>query len=225
MGTVLFNHEEVGGVAQRRSESEQRTVETVMQIAKALGQMFPMCEVVVHDLTTPAQAVLAIHNTRSGRSVGDPTTTLGWARSADPDLPEVVSKYQSAFPDGRTAVSTSIGIRGDSGQYIAALCLNLDTSLLAPLRTLVDQLLRLEDTPPVPESLARHAPGTLEERTTELALQIGRQPTALDPNERRHLVQTLAREGYLDQKRAVPRIAVTLGVGRATVYKDLGAGE
>ncbi|OPF73191.1 hypothetical protein VT50_0228890 [Streptomyces antioxidans] len=194
-----------------------------MQIAKALGQMFPLCEVVVHDLTTPARAVLAIHNPQSGRTVGDATSTLGWARSADPSLPEVVSKYPSAFPDGRAAVSTSIGIRGESGEYIAALCLNLDTSLLAPLRTLMDQMLSFEDSAPLLDSLAPHSPGTLEERAEELALQTGRQPTALDPQDRRRVVQTLSREGFLDQKRAVPRIAAVLGVARATVYKDLGA--
>ncbi|MBB4688744.1 helix-turn-helix transcriptional regulator [Amycolatopsis jiangsuensis] len=206
----------------RRSESEQRTVDTVMQIAKALGQMFPSCEVVVHDLTTPARAVLAIHNAQSGRAVGDPTTTLGWARSGDPDVPEVVSRYRSAFPDGRTAISTSIGIRGESGRYIAALCLNLDTSLLEPLRSLMDQMLSYEDTPPVPDTLSPHSPGALEERAQELALQFGRQPTGLDAQDRKRVVQTLSDEGFLSQKRAVPRIADALGVGRATVYKDLG---
>ncbi|WP_373421777.1 PAS domain-containing protein [Burkholderia multivorans] len=37
----------------------------------------PFTEVVVHDLRTPKQAILAIHNNLSGRAVGDPATELG----------------------------------------------------------------------------------------------------------------------------------------------------
>ena len=55
-------------------------------IAQGLGETFaPFCEVVLHDLTTPKNAIVAIHNNLSGRKVGQPATELGLARIADPD--------------------------------------------------------------------------------------------------------------------------------------------
>jgi len=103
------------------------------KIAHAVGRMLPgLCEVVLHDLRDPEHAVRAIEGSLSGRSVGDPATELGLARIADPGCPDVLQNYPGHFPDGRPAKSTSIGIKNREGRYIAALCLNLDVSLLAP---------------------------------------------------------------------------------------------
>ena len=51
-----------------------------------MGETF--CEVVVHDLTDPKNAILAIHNNLSGRRVGQPPTELEPVppRSGLPDL-------------------------------------------------------------------------------------------------------------------------------------------
>jgi predicted transcriptional regulator YheO len=105
-------------------------IEQVLRIAEGLGAMFaPFTEVVVHDLRTPEHAILAIHNNLSGRAVGDPATELGLARIADDDFPQVLANYANRFADGRTAKSTSIGIKDSSGHYVAALCLNADVTL------------------------------------------------------------------------------------------------
>ena len=56
------------------------------QIAHGLGEIFaPFCEVVLHDLTDPKNAILALHNHLSGRKIGRPVTELGLARMADPN--------------------------------------------------------------------------------------------------------------------------------------------
>src|SRR5215472_9311230 len=100
------------------------------QIAQGLGETFaPFCEVVLHDLTDPKNAIVAIHNNLSGRKVGQPATELGLARIDDPDYAQLISNYANAFTDGRQAKSTSIGIKDASGTYVAALCLNVDLTL------------------------------------------------------------------------------------------------
>ena len=78
------------------------------QIAQGLGETFaPFCEVVLHDLTDPKNAIVAIHNNLSGRKIGQPATELGLARIADPNYAQVIANYANAFADGRQAKSTS----------------------------------------------------------------------------------------------------------------------
>ena len=116
----------------------ERTVllEQVKQIAQGLGDtLAPFCEVVVHDLSKPDNAVLAIYNNLSGREIGAPATELGLARIFDPRFPQIVANYANRFADGRQVKSTSIGVKDSSGGYVAALCLNVDLSLLRGIQT------------------------------------------------------------------------------------------
>ena len=96
-------------------------------IAKGLSEtLFPFCEVVVHDLTNPEHAILSIHNNLSGRKIGDPATELGLARIMSPEFPNLISNYANQFADGRPAKSTSIGIKDEEGEYVAAIFMNID---------------------------------------------------------------------------------------------------
>lgn len=114
-------------------DADEHLLKEAEKIAVALGRMFPgLCEVVLHDLRDPEHAIRAIENNLSGRQIGDPATELGLARISDPDYPGVVQNYPNRFPDGRPAKSTSIGIKNAAGEYVAALCLNLDVSVLSP---------------------------------------------------------------------------------------------
>ncbi len=46
-----------------------------------------------------------------------------------PEFPNLISNYANQFADGRPAKSTSIGIKDEEGQYVAALCMNIDLTL------------------------------------------------------------------------------------------------
>ena len=63
----------------------------------------PGCEVVLHDLTQPDRAIVAIANNLSNRRIGDAATEMGLERIASPEFPDVVQNYASVFPDGRPA--------------------------------------------------------------------------------------------------------------------------
>ena len=117
---------------------EASTLQFLFQLAKGIASQFgPNCEVVVHDLTESHHSILAIHNNLSGRRVGDPTTELGNQRIADPDFPAVVANYPNRLPDGRATKSTSIGLRDRQGNYVAALCLNIDLTAFQNLQSLL----------------------------------------------------------------------------------------
>ena len=134
-------------------------LEQIKQIAQGIGETFaPFCEVVVHDLLDPRHAILAIYNNLSGRQVGDPVTELGLARIADPRYPQVIANYANQFADGRQAKSTSIGIKGSSGHYVAALCMNVDVTLLKSLQNTLAQLTHYAGGTPVTSHSIRPEP-------------------------------------------------------------------
>ncbi|MFC9608386.1 transcriptional regulator [Streptomyces niveus] len=192
-------------------------------IVTAIGRMFPgLCEVVLHDLRNPEHAIRAIENNESGRSIGDPATELGIARIRDPDYPNVIQNYPNTFPDGRPAKSTSIGIRNSAGEYVAAICLNLDVSLFATVARSLHNLVRTdEQEQSFTEMLRARTTTELRALAEEFAAERGRTPHALDSMEKREMVRFLRDEGFLDVKNAVRTLTDILGVSRATVYNYL----
>ncbi|RKP46936.1 helix-turn-helix transcriptional regulator [Trinickia fusca] len=208
-------------MAKRKVKSEQESLlEQVQCIAQGLGEMFaPFTEVVVHDLRSPEHSILAIHNNLSGRSVGDPTTELGLARIADDDYPQLLSNYPNRFSDGRTAKSTSIGIKDSTGRYVAALCLNVDVTLFQGIQGILTQFCQAEGAP-VKETLDPANANAIRDRIDKFAMNLATTPRLLKLEQRRALMQELKEEGYLEVRRAMEIVAQHLGVSRATAYND-----
>ncbi|TPQ22709.1 helix-turn-helix transcriptional regulator [Streptomyces sporangiiformans] len=191
------------------------------KIAVALGRMFPgLCEVVLHDLRDPQHAIRAIENNLSGRKVGDSVTELGLARIEDPGYPSVIQNYPNQFPDGRPAKSTSIGIKNAAGEYIAALCLNLDVSVLSPVTLALSNLVatETEHREQALETLRDRNARELRQAVEELAVERAATPRSLSREDKKALVRQLHQDGYFDSRDAAQTIADLLGVSRATVY-------
>ncbi|WP_330461428.1 PAS domain-containing protein [Streptomyces sp. NBC_00820] len=201
--------------------ADEHLVREAEKIAVALGRMFPgLCEVVLHDLRDPRHAIRAIENNLSGRQVGDSATELGLARIADPEYPSVIQNYANRFPDGRPAKSTSIGIKNGAGEYIAALCLNLDVSVLSPVTLALSQLVATdtEDRAQPLEALRDRNARELRQAVETRAAERGATPRSLGRDAKKALVRQLHRDGYFDSRDAAQAIADLLGVSRATVY-------
>ncbi|MEV7499725.1 PAS domain-containing protein [Streptomyces sp. NPDC093018] len=201
--------------------ADEHLVQEAEKIAVALGRMFPgLCEVVLHDLRDPDRSIRAIENNLSGRQVGDSATELGLSRIADPAFPDVVQNYPNRFPDGRPAKSTSIGIKNAEGRYIAALCLNLDVSVLSPVALTLANLVATDSghgEAPLETLRDRHA-RELRRVVEEFSAERGAPPRSLSRADKKALVQQLNRDGYFESRDAARTIADLLGVSRATVY-------
>jgi predicted transcriptional regulator YheO len=203
------------------NDADEHLIAELGKIVTALGQMFPnLCEVVLHDLRDPDNAIRVIENNLSGRKVGDSTTEIGLARVADPAYPSVVQNYPNRFPDGRPVKSTSIGIRNAAGEYIAALCLNLDVSILSPVALTLSTLVATGTTDQArpAETLRDRTGRELREVIDAMAAQRASAPRALSRAAKKDVVQSLYRDGYFDSRDAAQIIADHLGVSRATVY-------
>ncbi|MET9361759.1 PAS domain-containing protein [Streptomyces sp. NPDC006632] len=215
--------------------ADEHLIGEAEKIAVALGRMFPgLCEVVLHDLRDPRHAIRAIENNLSGRTVGDSVTELGLARIEDPGYPSVIQNYPNRFPDGRPAKSTSIGIKNAAGRYVAALCLNLDVSVLSPVALALSNLVTTDtDTgtesctgtgtgtehsePPV-ETLRSRSARELRRAVDAMAAERGATPRSLGRADKKALVRRLHQDGHFDARDAAQAIADLLGVSRATVY-------
>ena len=193
----------------------------LQQVAQGLGETFaPFCEVVLHDLRDADHSIVALHNNLSGREVGDATTELGLARIADESYPQVLTNYANTLPDGRQAKSTSIGIKDSSGQYVAALCLNVDLTLFRSLQTTLGQFVSVDQTGPAKESLNPASAEAIRAHIDAFAARIASTPRTLKAEERRTLMRELKDAGCLEIRRAMEIVAAHLGVSRATVYVD-----
>ncbi|MGW1996440.1 helix-turn-helix transcriptional regulator [Embleya sp. NPDC001921] len=210
-----------GTAAAASTEADEHLIREVERIAVALGRMFPgLCEVVLHDLRNPQHAIRAIENNLSGRQVGDSVTELGLARIEDPNYPSVIQNYPNQFPDGRPVKSTSIGIRNAAGEYVAALCLNLDVSVLSPVTLALSNLVATdtEHRDQSLETLRDRNARELRRVVEELAAERAAAPRSLSRESKRALVRQLHQEGHFDSRDAAQTIADLLGVSRATVY-------
>ena len=206
----------------KRRTTEQRVLlQQIRQIASGLSQTFaPFCEIVVHDLVDPKHAIVDIHNNLSGRAPGDPATELGLARISDPKYPQVISNYSNRFADGRQAKSTSIGIKDSDGNYVAALCLNVDLTLFHSLQGVLGQFIATDAGGVLKESLDPAGADVIRARIDQFAARISTTPRSLAIGDRRKLVRELKAAGFMEMRRAMEVIALHLGVSRATVYGD-----
>lgn len=191
------------------------------RIAEGLGETFaPFCEVVLHDLTDPKHAIVAIHNNLSGRKIGQPATELGLARISDPNYAQVISNYANAFADGRQAKSTSIGIKDASGTYVAALCLNVDLTLFQGLQSAIGQFVSVDAQNAPRESLNPAGAEAIRARIDQFAARRATTPRALNAEDRRLLLRELKDSGCMEVRRSSEIVAAHLGISRATVYAD-----
>ncbi|HKR46776.1 MAG TPA: PAS domain-containing protein [Paraburkholderia sp.] len=205
----------------KKTPEQQLLLGQIKQVADGLAQTFaPFTEVVVHDLLDPEHAVLAIHNNLSGREVGQPATELGLARIMDPAYEQIIANYPNQFADGRQVKSTSIGIKDAKGDYIAALCLNVDLTLFRGFQNMLSRFTAVEGTTPARESLDPASADLIRARIDEFAARMASTPRALKAEDRRSLLKELKAAGLLEVRRAMDTIAVHLGVSRATVYSD-----
>jgi predicted transcriptional regulator YheO len=205
----------------KNTAEHQNLLAQMKQVAEGLGKtLAPFCEVVLHDLTQPEHAILAIHNNLSGRAVGAPATELGLARAADPAFEQVIANYPNTFPDGRLAKSTSVGIKDSEGQYIAALCLNVDLTVFRSLNSMLTQFGSVDTAVAVSETMAPAGADAIRQRIDQFAARLGTTPRALKADERKALMRELKEAGLSDVRRAMDIVAAYLNVSRATVYND-----
>jgi predicted transcriptional regulator YheO len=206
----------------RPRDEHQHILEQLKVIAAGLGKTFaPFCEVVVHDLQHPKHALVHIENNLSGRKVGGPATELGLARIVDKSYPQVLSNYGNQFQDGRQVKSTSIGIKDSVGNYVAALCLNIDLTQFKGMENIMAQFNKLDLSGQASESLAPGNADTIRRYIDKYAALRASTPRSLTTDDRKALLKELKQHGYMAIRNASSVVADHLSISRATVYNHV----
>jgi predicted transcriptional regulator YheO len=216
-------------------QAERNTVLNALHpIVEMLGAIIgPHIEVVLHDLTQPANSVAAIANGHvSNRAVGSsiltgPKNDIGFA-SAKRELVArgaprhtIVHDYPTTTSGGQPLKSATVIFRDAGGDPFAALCLNAD---LAPFHMAHAFLERLLQPKPEAEPARDDAPqmDTLMKEIISDAVPHFRLPVESMSREDKILaVQEMLQRGLFIVKGGVARAAAALHVSRFTIYNYL----
>jgi predicted transcriptional regulator YheO len=193
-------------------------------VVAALARMHgPRCEVVLHDLRRPSSSIIAIENgSISGRSVGDPSTSLVLPVLRDPYGDHDKLGYRSQTPSGQPLKSSSVYFKDDTGRIFAAICLNWDISALLTAQEALAELVKTTET--VREDHYTDTNSFLESVLDDV-LGSAPVPARLPRAEKLRIISVLKDRGVFDIRRAADRVAIRLGVSRASVYAYLSEAE
>lgn len=223
-----------------------------VRVARFIARTFgPDCEVVLHDLTTPAHSVIHIENNGvTGRRIGDTFKHLVDKAMRSNETDDVFANHYYRCK-GRLVRSSSLLIRDETGKLVGALCINADVTAVQAQLDFARRLLPgfVEELPPEAscpnrapssrranagsESLAALDPEASAEPTpTVLEIVCGLIDAAvaeacasgqLTKEKRLQVLEFLEGKNVFLVKGAIERTAERLGVAKVTVYSDLDA--
>lgn len=133
----------------------------------------------------------------------------------------MVQNYANAFPDGRPAKSTSIGLRNSQGVYVAAICLNLDVSIFNSVNAILQQLTAVVQSAPQVADEGARSLSDIASVINTFAASCATAPRALSSEQRFQVIQLLKQQGYLQLRGAATMAAEALGISRVSVYNLL----
>ena len=228
-----------GVVPSQESVAAERTavISALRPIVPMLAAMAgPHLEVVLHDVSKPANSVIAIANGHiSGRSVGssvlegpqddkgfEAATTL---KSDEGAVHSLVEDYLTVTASGRHLKSASAIFRDALGEPFATLCLNADISGFHAAHGWLEQMLKPVAQALAPAAAIAIAPAaepqmdTLMQEIIGAAVPVpGGTAASMKREDKIRAVGEMQRRGLFIVKGGVERAAAALKVSRFTIY-------
>ncbi|QBD78623.1 transcriptional regulator [Ktedonosporobacter rubrisoli] len=199
------------------------------RIAKAIvATVGPQCEVVVHDLRTPENSVVAISGQLTGRKVGAPAPDPEMLPTNLQGVQSDILREQTITPFGRQLISSTVWVRNTRGHIVGAICINMDFSDLRRARDLLDQALLNASGPldPSPTNGRIETYATTPEEFVTIALhgainKIGKPVHHLNRQDKIAVLQDLYQAEVFRFHHAVEIVMQELGISRASIYAYL----
>lgn len=201
-----------------------------------LGQaMGPNCEVVLHDLTNPDNAIVAIANGHiSGRTIGGPTTDFVLKTLAEglKDGKPFIANYNARVKGNRLCRSSSFFIKDESQQIVGVLCVNVDISSLVETRQLLDSLINCEIQPETSEKTTadvvdvfENLHASIDEVLTAIIDNVLSKytvtPDRMSIDEKIEVVRRLNENGLFLLKGGLSELAKRMNISEPTIYRYL----
>lgn len=196
------------------------------QLADAVATTFgPNCEVAIHDLSTLKHSLIHLAGNVTKREPGAPITDMV-VTALIKEGREVKDRYgyKTIMDDGRELKSSTIFIRDEHGEVIAAFCINFDTTDYLNAMRAIDVLAKFNNHShalPLTETFAFSINDTVDTLFEQAVSEIGKQPATMTKDEKIRLVKELERKGAFQIKGIVNQVALRLGISNFTVYNYL----
>ena len=201
-------------------------------LGKAMG---PHCEVVLHDVSSPENSIIAIANGHvSGRSVGGPLTDLvlkvmkDGLRGHQP----FIANYSARLKNNATCRSGSYFIKDANDQIIGVLCVNLDISKLVETRKFIDELIGVQEPASFPaapiaetidvfENLPESIDDVLNAIIDKVLKEFPVSPERMSVEEKMDVVKRSNEHGLFLLKGGLSELAKRMQLSEATIYRYL----
>ncbi|MET3289735.1 transcriptional regulator [Brevibacillus fluminis] len=193
-------------------------------IADAIAQTFGrVCEVVLHDLSTPQSSVIyTVNNHVTGRAVGQPFNHLITQVLLSQKLQnDVVANYRTETEDKRTIKSTTVLLRDAKGEAIGALCINVDIEPMVDMKNFIEDFIRMDEEPL--EEGEVDVVGNVWEIVDNLITRMitEKEVDELDKDAKLQIVQFMDKKGIFLIKGAMEKVAAELKISKVTLYSYL----
>jgi predicted transcriptional regulator YheO len=196
------------------------------QLADAVASTFgPNCEVAIHDLSTLKHSLIYLAGNVTKRKLGAPINDMV-VTALIKEGRQVKDRYgyKTIMEDGRELKSSTIFVRDEHCEVIAAFCINFDTTDYVNAMRAIDVLAKFNNhshASPLTETFAFSIDDTVDTLFEQAVSEIGKQPATMTTDEKIRLVKELERKGAFQIKGVVNQVAVRLGVSNFTVYNYL----
>ncbi len=198
----------------------------LQQVADAIVNTFPRhFEVVVHDLSRPKKSIKYIAGEVTRRTPGAPVTDLV-VKALHREGKNISDRcnYKTTTSDGRTLKSTTVFIRNEEGEVVAAFCINFDMTdylnAAHALEMFTSTACAFNGSERV-ETFASSIAETIEALFEQAVAKVGKQSASMSMEEKIELVKELEANGVFQIKSAVDQVALLMGVSKYTVYNYL----
>ena len=224
------------------SPAIQRERETILNALSPLTELLstvvgPNVEVVLHDLTKPEASIVAIANGYiSGRSVGDsilsgPRQDKGFVSAKlkltarGQPFHSIIDDYNTVTAAGQHLHSTTALYRDSEGEPFAALCINVDLTIVQMAHAWLERMLnrKREQQAPRQPNESPQVDELIEEIISDAVNKFGKPVPMMNKDEKIHAVEAMLERGLFMVRGGVERAATALHVTRFTVYNYLEA--
>ncbi|MDR0519341.1 MAG: helix-turn-helix transcriptional regulator [Clostridiales Family XIII bacterium] len=200
----------------------------LLGIAKGIAAQFgERCEVAVHNLSRgPSSTIEIIENGHvSGRQIGDGASEIVLEALKDRDIKDR-HNYITHSKDGKMMKSSTINVRGESGDVVAVISINYDIGDLLLTQKVIGELIETDEKPPADtDTITNNVSDLLEKLIEESRMEIGKPVSAMTKEDKARAVRFLEKKGALLIKKSSERISEYYGISKYTLYNYLGGDE
>lgn len=209
----------------------KRYIPMVYFLGEAMGDN---CEVVLHDLTDPENAIIAISNGYiSGRKVGGPTTdlVLKVLKEGSKKEKDFIVNYAAKVSNNNICRSSSFFIRDENEKIVGVLCVNVDVSAYVETRKMLNKLIQCEveedsknlspDVIEVFENLHATIDDVLGALIDNVLNKYAIPPARMSLEEKMAVVKQLSDNGLFLLKGGISELAKRMQISEPTIYRYL----